>query len=69
MTEPDDVRPFPDHVAPDGVPDPVVATAPQAEPAEAEEDPLDHMLDVEGAPIYPVAGAQVGAIPPPATPK
>jgi len=67
-TSDDDVRPFPDHVTPGGAPDPVVATAPVADAAHDDLDPVDEMLEKDGAPIYPVAGAQAGAIPPPSLP-
>ncbi|MDM7829821.1 hypothetical protein [Cellulomonas edaphi] len=62
-----DVAPFPDHVIEDrGELDPVKATAPRAEADEQET--AERVLGFEGMPIPPVAGAQAGAVAPPAAP-
>lgn len=63
-TSDDDVRPFPDHVTDGGVPDPVVATAPQADASPEDESGVDRMMDNEGKGVFPVAGPQVGTVPP-----
>jgi hypothetical protein len=63
-TSDDDARPFPDHVTEGGAPDPVVATAPQADASPDDESEADRLLDSEGKGVFPVAGAGVGTVPP-----
>ena len=70
MTTSDDkptAAPFPDHVTPGSVHDPVVETAPQAEPEPHDKDAGDRFLSNEGAAVLPVTGTQTGVVlPPPA---
>ncbi|MEN0129122.1 MAG: hypothetical protein AAGC49_06755 [Brevundimonas sp.] len=70
MTDSDDAptpAPFPDHVIEGNVHDPVVETAPQADPGQDEKDAAGQFLSSEGTAILPVTGTQTGVvIPPPA---
>ena len=59
--DPAAVPPAPDHVLSSGAPDPVAATAPQAEPSQ--DEPTEPHLTFPG-----VAGAQTGAVIPPSDP-
>ncbi|GEL93972.1 hypothetical protein [Cellulomonas composti] len=59
--EPALVPPAPDHVLDSGTPDPVIASAPHAEPASHETEGDEH-------PFPPLVGSQTGAVPPPEKP-
>jgi hypothetical protein len=63
-TSDDDARPFPDHATAGGAPDPVLATAPQADASPDDESEADRVMDNEGKGVFPVAGAGVGTVPP-----
>ncbi|WP_156044093.1 hypothetical protein [Cellulomonas sp. HZM] len=71
MSEHDDETqaPWPTGVIPGGAPDPVVSTAPQADPPPEAETEADELVQEGGAPIYPVSGAQTGAVAPPPVPR
>ncbi len=62
--------PPPDHVVGGGAPDPVTATAPTAPrpPDEPQDTDVDAELVDERPAVYPVAGPQAGALPPPTMP-
>lgn len=58
-------RPAPTHPIPGGAPDPVVATAPQAEPAPDDIEDVDAQLLEERPAVLPPAGPMTGVVPPP----